>query len=382
MRYCKKCLTTDLRPNAKFYDSICVACDYSDREIDRSEVRLKKLERWLRDSQRNRKHSSNYDCVVGVSGGKDSTRQALWVRDRLGLKPLLVCVAYPPRQMSHTGSRNIENLLKLGFDILMNTPAPQLARDLSRKSFYSHGNVCSSTEMALFSGVPRVAIEYKIPLIFWGENPALQVGDASTEGIDELDGNNLRQLNTLQSSKADWFLNVEPIKSKNYEYPTVDLFEKQRLQIIYLGPAWNNWSTDTNAALAALNGLHLRPNERYITGDISEASMVDEEFTNINMMLKYFKFGFGRATDLVNEQIRSGKLSREAAIELVKSFDGICDDRIICRYCDYISITYEEFWRVAHSYVNWDIFRPGTSGPRPLPRFSVGEDFHYTNEPA
>ena len=105
MKYCKECLTTDLRPNAKFFDGVCVACDYSAREIDRSEVRLNRLKGWLKDSSRNRKHSSNFDCVVGVSGGKDSVRQALWVRDRLGLRPLLVCVAYPPRQISHSGSK-------------------------------------------------------------------------------------------------------------------------------------------------------------------------------------------------------------------------------------------------------------------------------------
>ena len=64
---------------------------------------------------------------------------------------------------------------------------------------------------------------------------------------------------------------------------------------MYLGPAWEDWSVEQNATYAALNGLNLRPNEENLTGDISNASMLDEEFTNINMMIKYYKFGFGRA---------------------------------------------------------------------------------------
>ena len=60
-----------------------------------------------------------------------------------------------------------------------------------------------------------------------------------------------------------------------------------------------------NSTFASLNGLTLRPNEENITGDISNASMIDEEFTNINMMIKYFKYGFRRDTDLVNESIRN-----------------------------------------------------------------------------
>ena len=71
--------------------------------------------------------------------------------------------------------------------------------------------------------------------------------------------------------------------------------------------------------------------------------MLDEEFTNINMMLNFYKYGFGRATDLVSEMIRDGSLDRSTGIEIVEKYDGVCDDSIIKKYCQYVSITEEAF---------------------------------------
>jgi hypothetical protein len=166
----------------------------------------------------------------------------------------------------------------------------------------------------------------------------------------------------------------EPYKAEHYFYPDQLKFEKKNINIFYLGPAWDDWSNESNAAYAALNGLCLRPNEEVDTGDISNASMIDEEFTNINMMLKYFKFGFGRTTDIVNEQIRNAVLTREQAIELVKNHDGVCSDRIIKRFTDYVGITANDFWEITNTYVNQTIFDI-QNGQKPIPKFEVGVDY-------
>ena len=193
LNYCSKCLTTSLRPNSKFVGDVCIACHYFDNADNRPEVVFRELKGLLRSFKKRK--NQDYDCIVGVSGGKDSLRQAIWVRDRLNLKPLLVSVAYPPKQLSDIGAKNIENMINHNFDIVQISPAPQTSRELSLQSFTKFGNVCKSTEIALFSGVPRVAIEWGIRLIFWGENPALQVGDSAAGGVSPLDGNNLRNLN-------------------------------------------------------------------------------------------------------------------------------------------------------------------------------------------
>ena len=295
------------------------------------------------------------------------------MRDRLGLKPLLVCVAYPPKQMTKIGAQNLSNIIKMGFDLITVTPAPQSSAKLSYESFFKFGNVSKNTEKALYSTVPRIAIDLGINTIFWGENNATQVGEKTVEGNNEFDANNLRKMNTLSAGGEDWLFNsIEDYKGNHYVYPDQIEFEKKKINIFFLGPAWDDWSNNNNSTYASLHGLSLRPFQENITGDISNASMLDEEFTNINMMIKYYKFGFGRATDIVNEAIRLGEISRQEGIRLVEKYDGICDDEIIERYCKYISISVEKFWKVVYSYTNKDLFDIDSKIIRPVKKFKVG----------
>lgn len=373
MKYCEKCLTTDLRPNARFVNNICMACIFSSTREIRPEIIFNELLSFIKLSKRKNRNKTPYDCVVGVSGGKDSLRQAIWVRDRLKFNPLLVCVCYPPMQQTDLGAKNLRNLIDKNFDILQISPAPMTSAELSLQSFRQFGNVCKSTEMALFSGVPRIAIDYKIPLIFWGENPALQVGDSGVMSSSSLDGSNLRNLNTLVDGGKDWMKIREPYKLANYIYPSPTDFLRNDTQIVYLGAVWDDWSNFLNATIAALSGLNLRPNSSELTGDLSEASMLDEEFTNINMMIKYYKYGFGRATDQVNELIRAKKISRTEGIKLVMEMDGVCDDTLIESYCSYVKISINEFWSTVEKFVNWDLFQR-TDSQRPQPTFQVGQN--------
>lgn len=97
MKYCKRCLQPDTRPNSKFTpECICPACDYFERlqYVDWQE-RYEILQDLLAQYKRKRGGKHRFDCIIGVSGGKDSSRQALWVRDKLGLNPLLACLSYP-----------------------------------------------------------------------------------------------------------------------------------------------------------------------------------------------------------------------------------------------------------------------------------------------
>ena len=378
MKYCKKCLTTNLRPNALFCDDgICLACNFSSKEeLHVPRLKLKMLQDNIKKNIRKRHKKTAYDCIVGVSGGKDSTRQAHWVRDRLGLRPLLVCAAYPPKQMTQIGADNLSNLIEMGFDLVMATPAPYSAAKLALESFKQFGNVSKSTEMSLFATVPRLAIELGVNMIFWGENPALQVGDSAVKGLDEFDGNSLRNLNTLTDGGVNWINNSldKEYLVNHYIYPSSVKFEKSKIDIFYLGPAWDDWSNEHNSVYAALQGLQLRPGEEAITGDLSNASMLDEEFTNINMMLKYYKFGFGRTTDQICEEIRKKLITREEGIKIIEKYDGICDNSIIQSFCKYVGIDEIEFWNIANKWVNKDLFEI-IEGHRPMRKFKVGIDY-------
>lgn len=371
--YCKLCLTTNLRPNSKFIDGVCEPCIFSISSVNVDyHKRVEKLVEKIRVALEFAPKDRTYDCIVGVSGGKDSTRQAIWIRDYLKLKPLLVCCSYPPSQMIQKGPENLSNLIELGFDVEVHNPSPTTARTLSKQAFFRFGNVCKASEIALFTSVPQIAISKKIPISFFGENPALQEGDSKTLGLDEFDANNLRNLNTLSDGGLEWILaRTDEQRAKAYLYPDVDAFTEAKLSLMYLGPAWSDWDMQENAVYSILNGLHPRPFEELETGDITNASMLDEEFTNINMMIKYYKFGFGRATDLCNELIRINKMTRTEAITLVEKYDGVCSAEIIENYCSWIGISVTEFWKVIWKYANKDLFIQSNYRPKPL--FKVGE---------
>lgn len=372
MKYCCRCLQPDTRPNTRFSAAgVCPACDYFDaiQGVDWQE-RIDILADLF--ASRKRKPGQFHDCIIGVSGGKDSTRQAIWVREKFGINPLLVCLSYPPEQATDRGMDNLSNLIELGFDVVVSAPAPATWKGLKRDGFAKFTNSFRSTELALFSAVPQIALRYGIDLILWGENPALQLGDMKTLGKTGYDGNNLRHMNTL-SSGMQWMLEAgyTPQQLLPYVYPQPEEFNAAGLQIIYLGWFMGDWSLVNNAAYSVGYGLQTRQDTVEATGDLFGVTALDEDFTPINQMIKYYKFGFGRTTDYCNEEIRLGRMTREQGIALVSQYDHACSPDYIATYCDYLGITVDAFWQQVRAATNRTLFdiRPDGSIVR---RFEVG----------
>ena len=313
-----------------------------------------------------------YDCIVGVSGGKDSTRQALFVREKLKLNPLLVCMSYPPRQVTDRGAKNLENLIELGFDIEIIGVSPHLWKKLIREAFFKFANWGKATEMALFSAVPRLATLYDISLIIWGENAALQVGDEAVAGVAGWDGNNMKKGNTLAGGDIQWMLEAGAHEKDLFffKYPTETEFAEKNINIIYLGWFLGDWSFRSNSLASAYYGLSIRTDNPENTGDISNVSSLDEDWVFMNQMIKYLKFGFGKTTEFINEEIRNGYISREDAIKLVEEFDGKCSDLYIKDFCDYLGITRKAFDEVVKNNTNTELFELG--GTSPKRKFKVG----------
>ncbi|MES2339689.1 MAG: N-acetyl sugar amidotransferase [Pseudomonadota bacterium] len=358
MKYCSRCLQPDTRPNTIFTpEGICPACDYFARlqDVDWQE-RFEILEDLL--AGYTRAPGQKFDCIIGVSGGKDSTRQAMWVRDKLGLNPLLVSLSYPPEQVTQRGTDNLSALIEQGFDVVISAPAPGVWKRAMRASFDQFTNWARSTELALFSSVPQLAIRYGIPLILWGENPGLQLGDLKTLGRTGYDGNNLRYMNTLSGGGLDWLAErgFERRQMIPYQYPTPDVFDAHGLQIVYLGWFLGDWSLTNNGMYAVGYGLHIREDTVENTGDLLGVTSLDEDWVTLNQMIKYYKFGFGRVTDYANEMIRLGQMTRARGIELVTAYDDACSPDYIAAFCDYIDITVDAFWAQVHASVNRDLF--------------------------
>lgn len=373
MRYCKTCLQPDTRPGEVFTkEGVCLACknfliqssiNYEDRFL----LLLEILKRFPKSK------NTIFDCILGVSGGKDSTRQALWLRDKLRLNPLLVCMSWPPEQVNNRGAHNISNLINLGFNMIISSPAPKTFKNLMRAAFLRYGNWAKSTELALYSSVPQVAISHKIPLIFNGEDP----GQKESQALGDFgwDNNNLRNLNTLCGAKLDWLLKTEknPAKLIPYIYPDLREFKKKRIQIVDLGWFLGDWSFNTNGAYAVSYGMEPRSESPEDTGDPSYVSSVDEDWVSVNQLIKYYKYGFGKATDYFNEEIRFGRITREDAISMVKRYDGRCNEGLISSFCDYIEIPLSNFWSKVKKVTNKKLFHIGENN-NIQPLFEIGTD--------
>ena len=373
MKYCKECLQVDTRPGTVFsQEGICPACSYFSTLVkvdwDQRKDELAQLVSVGRASNKD-----GHDCIIGVSGGKDSLRQALFVKEVLGMKPLLVCLSYPPEQVTQRGVDNLSNLINHGFDCVSISPAPSIWRDLMRKSFLEHTNWCKSTELALFSSVPRLAVAHQIPLIWWGENAALQLGDVNVLGKNGWDGNNLRRMNTLAGGDYRSLLGDE-IKTNDilqYLYPSEAEMDRAGIQIAFLGYFWRIWSLRSNGTYAVLHGLDVRDEKPWEIGDPTGVTALDEDWVTLNQMIKYLKYGFGRVADYVNEDIRNKRITREQGIVLLKKYDGKCSPKYIESFSNFIGISITDFWEQVDKSVNRDFFVKTNQGEY-HPRFEVG----------
>lgn len=374
MRYCKSCLQPDTRPNTRFSKSgDCPACEYQRTLVDVDwNQRRQEINEIVSFGKAN--NQSGYDCIIGVSGGKDSTRQAIFVKETLGMNPLLVCLSPPPHQITLRGVNNISNLINQGFNCVTVNPAPVTWKRLMALSFERYVNPFKSTELALFSSVPRLAIAYQIPLIWWGENSALQLGEVSVMGKTGSDGNNLRKMNTLGDGDISWILEggLSTAEILQYIYPTDNQISKAGIKIVFLGYFWKDWSLKDNGNYSALRGLDVRNDKPWEMGEYVGVTALDEDWTPVNQMIKYLKYGFGRATDYANEDIRRNKISREDAIGLVELYDGKCSRGYIDSFCEYIGISYSKFWEIVDAKaVNRKLFiRLGEGVYKP--KFKVG----------
>lgn len=347
MRYCKRCVQPDTRPRIYFNEEgICGACLWEEekKKIDweKREQELHEIAEWAKKTTK-----AAYDCAIGVSGGKDSTFQALYAKEKLGLHSLLV--NSEPEGITDIGRKNIENLKNLGFDIISIRPNPVIMKKLIKRSFYEYLNPLKIVEFSLYASTYIVARAFRIPLIIQGENPGLTLGVRNT-GVG-IDGNAMNA-NKLQTQSSGWeeYMN-EGVTERDlflYHYDREEMV-KQGVKGVWLQYYVKEWSQSGNAEFSIAHGLTIRPEyfDPHEIGTYAAYYQMDTPFIEVQQMMKYIKFGFGQCTDHACYDIRAGRISREEGIELVKRYDGKCGERYIKKFCDYIGISLGEFWQVA-----------------------------------
>jgi len=372
VRYCKKCVQPDTRPLIKFDENgVCYACVYNEQkkhiDWEKREEQFFEIAEWAKANS-----GGGYDCAIGVSGGKDSTVQALTARDKLGLNCLLVNCA--PDNITEVGRHNRENLVSHGFDMVSFRPNPKIMRELTKHSFYEFGNPVKPSEFPLFAVTYQTALAFKIPLIIQGENTGLALGLVDRMGTDD-NAMNVDLGDTLAGGNAsDWVGDgIEYTDLLLYQFPDKQKMTDASIRAIYIQYYLKDWSPPKNAEFALQHGLRTRQKEDLNDiGRYRRYDALDSDMQIVNQMLKYYKLGFGRATDQACWDIRDGLITREEGIRIAEQYDGKCGDRYINEFCDYINISVEEFWDVVDKFVNKKLFQKNTQTGEWKPRFKVG----------
>jgi N-acetyl sugar amidotransferase len=363
IRYCTLCLLPETKPDLSFdSNGACSACiAYQNRKsVDWGE-RAKEF----MDSVRKHSKNPNWDCIVPVSGGKDSTWQVLKLLE-LGLRPL--CVNSTTCDESEIGRRNLRNIRKLGVDSVSYSPNPKTRATMNRLGLELVGDISWPEHLGIFSIPVRAAVQFEVPLIVWGENSQNEYGGpAASQESQVLDRSWLEEFGGLIGLRASDLPELLPSEDPRnffiYQYPTNEELEKVGVTGLFLGYFFP-WDGVSNAILSQAWGFESFGTA--VEGSIADYENLDNHQTGIHDYFKYLKFGFGRATDIASLHIRRGRITRSEALKLTKVRDGMFPwsylGKRLEQILDELQLSIEEFHEICDTNTNSTLFKKTASG--------------------
>tara|TARA_B100000029_G_scaffold516748_1_gene633634 strand:- start:9421 stop:10560 length:1140 start_codon:yes stop_codon:yes gene_type:complete len=378
MIYCKNCVLPDTKPDLSFDEKgICNACNnFKNREnIDwdkRKEEFLSLIEEY--------KTNENWDCIVPVSGGKDSTFQVIKLLE-LGVKPL--CVTSTTCDLSDLGRKNIENIKNLGVDYIEFSPNPAVRRKLNRIGLMEVGDISWPEHIGIFTIPIRASVNYNVPLVIWGENSQNEYGGpAFSTKSKTLDRSWLEEFGGLLGLRIRDISDNYGVDHKDllpYVYPTEDEVKNVGVTGMFLG-YFIEWDGYKNAEIAKQNGFTV--SNEIISGSIVNYENLDNYQTGIHDYFKFLKFGFGRSSDIASMHIRRNMISRQEAVEKIKINDGKYPSEYLGKkledILENIKMTVEEFDLICNQFTNKLIFETDKndeiikdSSKRPVKKFNI-----------
>jgi len=383
IRYCVRCIMPETKPDLHIdAEGVCSACRYFER---RKEVDWNRREQELQailDRYRSR-DGSQYDCIVPVSGGKDSHFQTITML-KMGLNPL--CVTASTDKLSALGRRNIENLKNLGVDYIEVTANPVVRRRINRLALTQVGDISWPEHVLIFTIPVRVAVKLKIPLIVWGENsqdeyggPAGAAGDnvLTRRWLEEFGG-----LLGLRVSDLPDHGDIEPRHLIQYTYPTDEELRDAAVTGLFLG-YYTPWDGYRNTLVAQAHGFETY--SKTVEGSIVNYENLDNAQTGIHDYFKFLKYAFGRGTDLACMHVRRGRLPREEALRLVRLHDGKFPWNYLGTSLEEIlrdiGMTLDEFVAVCDRFTNKKLFITDSRGNLVKDREGNLTKVNYDNPP-
>ena len=349
MQYCARCLyPANAKPTIIFDDEgVCSGCRYhesrSKLEVDWPE-RTRMFERIIEDAVRERARRGNsHDCIVPVSGGKDSHFQVWLLKEKYGLNPLLV--TFNHAYNSPAGLRNLRNLVsRSGCDLVRFTAGVDAVRRVSRYMLRTVGDVTWHYHAGIRTFPFQIAVKYNIPLIVWGEHGFAELtGLVSLEDFVEFT-RWTRKEHDMRGIEASDLVGKADITERDiapYIYPSDEEIERTDVKGIYLSNFYP-WNAKDHVELMIREwGFGPIAFERDRTFNLY--AKIEDHANDVHDYLKFLKFGYGRATDDASMEIRHGRMSREEGIAMVRRYDAR-EPTSLAFYCDFLGITVDEFY--------------------------------------
>ncbi|QQG42895.1 MAG: N-acetyl sugar amidotransferase [Candidatus Giovannonibacteria bacterium] len=361
VKFCKKCVISNQRPNSAIEfahtsdtrkatinfdaEGVCDACRFA--KIKKTQIDWAERERQLAAlCGRYRKNNGEYDCIVPGSGGKDSFYAAHILKYKYGMHPLTV--TWAPHLYTDWGWKNFQAWIHAGFDNYLHTPNGNVHRLLTRLALEKLFHPFQPFILGQKSLPPKLAVSFNIPLVFYGENEAEYgnpIADMSTAKRD-------RSYFTAKDQSKIYLggVSVADLKQR-YDISDNDLqqyfpadparMEKIALEVHYLG-YYLKWHPQSCYYYAVEHGGFQAAPERS-PGTYGKYTSIDDKMDDLNFYTMFIKFGIGRATWDAAQEIRSGDITRDEGVSLVRRFDGEYPARFEDELFQYLSITKKDF---------------------------------------
>lgn len=329
MKYCSRCLYPENHPLYITLDdkNVCSGC-----RVHEEKDQLDWFERAdkLRSLTEQYKAKSRviHDCIVPVSGARDSYFIVDYVVNQLGLNPLLV--TYNKHYNTQVGIRNLAYLRSLvGADIMSMNVSPERVKQITRETLRLRGSMywhCLAGQSAF---PVQVATKFKIPLIIWGAHQGVdQVGMFSHLDEVEMTRKYRKEHDLMSLDAVDLLKESDTLMEKDitpFLYPHAKEIEAVGVKGIYLNN-YIRWDTKKQHELM-INKYGYESNAQQRTFDCYND--VDcSHYSALHDYIKFIKFGYGKVTDHACREIRLKRLTREEGIALVQKYSDIAPNGV------------------------------------------------------
>jgi N-acetyl sugar amidotransferase len=362
MKYCQRCVYPQVAVNLDVdEEGVCSSCrafeKFDSLTPEFWDKRKKKFEEIL--EQRLKNNTSEYDCIVAVSGGKDSYYQ-VHVMKEYGLKPLLV--TYNGNNYLPEGDYNRDRMKHVfDADHLVIGPSVEVLKKLNRIAFKKMGDMNWHNHCGIFTYPMQMAVRFNVPMVIWGEVVWDISGMFDPEDYVEYSAR-VRHEHALRG--YEWYdLLEEGLTEKDMkwsQYPTDEEILKVGVKGLYIGNFFK-WDPNKHTKLVQ-EKYGWKPADKPFERTYRKISNLDDRYENgVHDLLKYIKFGYGRASDHASKDIRAGYMTREEGIEMVRKYDHVVSSDLYY-WLEYVGMKESEFWEVANSFRDPRVWRKDSKG--------------------